>query len=76
MRFEIFPSIKILALAQIVKVSCFSEATLATLKREMAVLRSSLLQRRLLQRWLRTVQKRNRERGVENEKVRLSLVLA
>ena len=58
------------------KVSCFSEATLTTLKREMAVLRSSLLQRRLLQRWLRTVQKRNREREKENEMVRLSLVLA
>ena len=58
------------------KVSCFSEATLTRLKREMAVLRSSLLQRRLLQRWLRTVQKRNREREKENEMVRLSLVLA
>jgi len=50
-----------------VEVSCFSEATLTTLKREMAVLRSSLLQRRVLQRWLRTVQKRNREREKENE---------
>ena len=47
-----------------------------TLKREMAVLRSSLLQRRLLQRWLRTVQKRNREREKENEMVRLSSVMA
>ena len=46
------------------------------LKREMAVLRSSLLQRRLLERWLRTVQKRNREREKETEMVRLSSVLA
>ena len=61
---------KVLALAQFVKVSCFSEATLTRLKREMASLRSCLLQRRLLQRWLRTVQKRNREREKENELVR------
>ena len=56
-----------------VKVSCFKESSLVQLKRELVLLRSSTMQRRVIHRWLQAVQTRRKEREKEMVRQYISL---